>query len=189
MSLDISLSLVIRCLLAGIFVRAAVHKIHNPGAFRGQLKAYRLLPDALVPAFCWLLPAAEVAIATGMLVPTWPYPPLLGALLLLLYAAAMGINLGRGRVEIDCGCGGPADWPQGISWHLVARNVALAGFALVAAQPTLFRDLSMLEIASTALASCAVLLVYGAIDQALVNTRRHRRYVYLREQAITESKP
>ena len=51
-----------------------------------------------------------------------------------LRGAAIAVNLLSGRSRIECGCGGPG---EGQSWTLAARNVVLAGIALVAAQAPL----------------------------------------------------
>ena len=45
------------------------------------------------------------AIGTSM---ATPHAAAAAALLLALYAGAIGVNLARGRRDIDCGCGGPA---------------------------------------------------------------------------------
>ena len=45
--------------------------------------------------------------------------------LLALFAAAMAINIRRGRAHIDCGCG-QSFLKQSLRWSLVARNGALA---------------------------------------------------------------
>jgi hypothetical protein len=45
--------------------------------------------------------------------------------LLILFAAAMAINIGRGRRNIDCGCFQSA-LRQNLSLTLVARNLGLA---------------------------------------------------------------
>jgi hypothetical protein len=47
----------------------------------------------------------------------------------------MAINLVRGRVAIDCGCG-RAGLRQPIGWSRVVRNVALAALLLAAAGPS-----------------------------------------------------
>ena len=55
---------------------------------------------------------------------------LIGAMLAMLllsgYAAAIAINLRRGRVQVLCGCGGA---PQYLSSMLVARNGVLSTLA------------------------------------------------------------
>ena len=54
------------------------------------------------------------------------------AILLLLFAAAMAVNLRRGRADIDCGCA-LGLLKERISWPLVARNLVLAAAAAVIA--------------------------------------------------------
>jgi hypothetical protein len=57
---------------------------------------------------------------------------LVAACLLALYGTAIGINLARGRDNIDCGCTGPA-LGQTLSGWLIMRNLVLVGVALVGA--------------------------------------------------------
>jgi hypothetical protein len=57
--------------------------------------------------------------------------------LLAVFAAAMAINLLRGRSAIDCGCG-QSFLAQTLSWTLVVRNGVLAALllpSLIAAGP------------------------------------------------------
>jgi hypothetical protein len=49
-----------------------------------------------------------------------------------LFAAAMAINLARGRTHIDCGCF-DATQRQPLRWLLVARNIVLAVLLIAAA--------------------------------------------------------
>jgi hypothetical protein len=49
--------------------------------------------------------------------------------LLGLFAAAMAVNLYRGRADIDCGCG-QSFLKQSLSWTLVVRNAVLATLLL-----------------------------------------------------------
>lgn len=110
-----------------VFARSAAHKVTEFSFFSATLSDYRLLPMTFVRPAALLLAVAEV-MAIALLI----FPDLrasgaaLGGALLLVYAAAMGINLWRGRFRIDCGCGGPG---QMISWALVARNFGLAAAA------------------------------------------------------------
>ncbi|MCW5622348.1 MAG: hypothetical protein KIS79_14670, partial [Burkholderiales bacterium] len=114
--------------LALILFAAAWHKLSEPEVFAGALLAYRLLPAAVVPGVARALPVLEIVLGIAILVPVSHTPALIAtALLMLTYAAAMGINLMRGREQIDCGCGGDA---HPLSWALVVRNVVLAAAAL-----------------------------------------------------------
>ncbi len=111
-----------------LFVRAILHKLGGYAEFVGNVRDYRMLPEAAVPATSAALLAAEVLAAVGLLLPpTRAGAALLAAALLLMYASAIALNLARGRNTIDCGCGGGG---QGISsWH-VLRNVVLVLFAV-----------------------------------------------------------
>ncbi|BCH30143.1 hypothetical protein MesoLjLc_20730 [Mesorhizobium sp. L-8-10] len=118
--------------LVGVFLRGAAHKFLDFTWFAHTLAEYRILPVGLaVPAAGFLL-AAEVAITLGLVLPETRFYAAAGAAcLLVLYGAAIAVNLLRGRTRIDCGCGGAG---QGLSWFLVGRNLALVGLALIAGQ-------------------------------------------------------
>jgi hypothetical protein len=130
------IALAVRILMALVFMTAAIGKIRHRLAFQGVAANYRLLPGIVVPAFAWLLPPAEAAVAGGLLFIRAPWPEAGAAALLLLFAAAMAINLLRGRRNIDCGCFQSA-LKQTLKWTLVARNL---GLALLLAVPALVRE-------------------------------------------------
>lgn len=119
------LALAVRVLVALIFLTAALGKVRHRLAFLGVVANYRLLPPVAAPVFALLLPPVEIAVAASLLFLPAPWPELLAAVLLLLFAAAMAINIGRGRRHIDCGCF-QSTLKQTLSWTLVARNVGLA---------------------------------------------------------------
>jgi hypothetical protein len=119
-------------ILACVFARGAVHKLSDFDWFSYTLAEYRILPAALTKPAAGLLAVLEPAVALGLVFPQTRFPAALAAAFLLaVYAAAIAVNLMRGRSRVECGCGGSG---QGLSWFLVARNAALVGFALVAAQ-------------------------------------------------------
>ena len=74
----------------------------------------------------------EAAVAGALLFAPPVWPDLSGAALLLLFAAAMAINIVRGRRHIDCGCFQSA-LKQTLNWILVARNCGLAALLALAA--------------------------------------------------------
>jgi hypothetical protein len=122
----------IRILIALVFLSAATAKMRNWPIFRGVVANYRLLPQALVGPVTYVLPPAEAAI--GAMLPTGlfaPWAEAAAAVLLGAFAVAMGINLLRGRRQIDCGCFQGA-LKQPLRWTLVGRNALLA-LLLVAA--------------------------------------------------------
>jgi len=126
------LAVAIRTLLALVFLAAALGKMRHWLAFQGVLANYRLLPENLTAPVAYLLPPAEAALAVWLAADLGsPGAPVAAAVLLLVFALAMGINLRRGRRLIDCGCF-QSTLKQTLSWRLVGRNVVLALLALLA---------------------------------------------------------
>ena len=88
--------------------------------------------------------------------------------LLCIYIAAIGINLLRGRRNIDCGCGGPAQ-KQTISEWMIVRNGLLLGLAYIAGCQTLPRPLLWFDWLTVVLATIMGCLFYNIINQLLAN--------------------
>lgn len=124
---------------------AGIDKLRHRDLLPGVIANYRLLPDALVAPAARLLPVAELLIAVGLLAGVTPWAPVAAIALLLIFAAAMAINIGRGRQHIDCGCG-HAGLKERLGWGKVLRNLALAG-ALLPALVTSRADLGMADVA------------------------------------------
>jgi uncharacterized membrane protein YphA (DoxX/SURF4 family) len=116
--------LAVRCILVCVFLRAGLAKISAVADFRLAVANYGLLPPRAVPAVAAGLPFAETlaAVLLGLGVLAVPVAALL-AVLLIVFAAAIAVNLVRGRV-FDCGCAGAA--PSKIGWEHVAINITLA---------------------------------------------------------------
>jgi len=125
------IALAIRVLVALVILTAALGKVRHRLAFQGVVANYRLMPQIAVPAFALLLPPVEAAVAAALLFAPSSWPEESAAILLVLFAAAMAVNIWRGRRHIDCGCFQSA-LKQTLSWTLVARN---AGLALLLAVP------------------------------------------------------
>ncbi|MDA1075532.1 MAG: methylamine utilization protein MauE [Proteobacteria bacterium] len=166
------LTTAISWLLAAVFAQALWHKTRNYLEFTGILKQYRLLPDWSLSVAAPLLVLIEAVISAGLLfTATRKEAQGLACLVLLAYAAAMSVNLIRGRREIDCGCGGP---PTPLNEWLVVRNLVLAGagtwLASVSAKG--------LDAASTLIAlGTALLLIvlYVTANQLIANLPYTRR--------------
>ncbi len=118
--------LAVRWLLAGIFLRSGLAKATGLPAFRLAVGNYGLLPPALVTVVATALPFAEIAAAVFLAVGVLPVMASTAlALLLVVFAGAIAVNLARGRV-FDCGCAGSAVAPSRISWRHVAADLVLA---------------------------------------------------------------
>lgn len=128
-----------------LFGVAAVHKLRAPAVFRSAMEQYRLLPKRWSGRAAALLVAAEALAALLVLIPDARAVGFAAmAVLLLVYSAGIGINLYRGRRDIDCGCNGPAS-RQPLSGWLVLRNLSLLGLVLLAMQPAAVRPLNWLD--------------------------------------------
>ena len=108
-----------------IFVTAGLQKWRHRDILPGIVANYRLLPDRTVSLVAGLLPIVECIIGVALLLGIGALPGLAGGGLLLVFAAAMAINLMRGRNDIHCGCG-RTDLRHGLRWSAVARNLVLA---------------------------------------------------------------
>ena len=156
--------------VAVLLASAATHKLRAPGRFAKQLADYQLLPETLVRPIGRVIPLLELLIAFALLVPvSRSWAALTAAGLLALYAAAIGINLWRGRADIDCGCAGP-DQAQPLRPVLLARNSALVALALVASVAPVARDLTLFDGFVTLAAAAVALLIYAAADGLLANS-------------------
>jgi len=119
-------SIAVRVLVGLVFLTAGIGKMRHWGVFRGVVANYRLLPQFLEIPVAYALPPVEAVLGAALLLgraTSWAAPG--AASLLLIFAIAMGINLRRGRRQIDCGCFQGA-LKQPLSWKLVVRNAALA---------------------------------------------------------------
>lgn len=116
---------------AGALIGAGLTKVRRPAAFGSQIAAYAIVPDRAARALGHLLPSIELGGGTLLLL----VPRIGGAVagvLYLAFAAAVGINLARGRRELLCGCFGPRGKTRIGAAH-VAGNVLAAAVALLAA--------------------------------------------------------
>ncbi|TCP57654.1 methylamine utilization protein MauE [Tumebacillus sp. BK434] len=117
--------LLVRVLLAGMFLSAGLSKRKQIDEHIAIVKEYRILPGKWVSSFVKLEIAFEVLAGVLLIVGILTSLSLVLALLLFTsYTIAIVVNLLRGRNEISCGCGGVAGNHK-ISWWLVVRNAVL----------------------------------------------------------------
>jgi len=169
-------AVIVRLLLAVIFLRAALHKLRDYNTFQTEMSTYQLLPRSWLSVAAVLLIILEAAAGILLMNPVWVMGLCLAALLLSIYAIAMMINLLKGRRTIDCGCGGPLAAKKTISWSLVIRNGVLALLALLCTTSLLTRSLDMLEVFIIFSGVAASLLIYEAIEQAIANSQNYQRW-------------
>jgi uncharacterized membrane protein YphA (DoxX/SURF4 family) len=119
----------LRLLLGLIFLRAGLSKIWNRAAFTQAVQSYRLAPARVSRWIGRWLPMLEATL--GILLVLGIEQRLTGwtvSGLLMLFGAAVSVNLVRGRA-IDCGCSGGTA-PKSITWWTVARNGGLTAMSM-----------------------------------------------------------
>ncbi len=172
MLIDPAIQLACAWALAAVFATGLAHKLRSPSTFVATLGNYRLLPRALLVPAAGLVIAGESLLVPALLVLPGAAPVCWGAFaLLVLYTTAIGINLARGRRDIDCGCSGPA-LRQTLSGALLWRNAVLLAIAAVALLPVGDRALSWLDFLSAGFAVATVVLIYTAGNQLIANAPR-----------------
>lgn len=93
-------------ILGAAFLAAAWPKIADPPGFAEAIHAYALVPAALLAPMALVLPWLEGLLALALLTGVARRSAaLLASLLLLVFMAALSINLWRGH-PVDCGCFG-----------------------------------------------------------------------------------
>ena len=126
-----------RALLGAVLVVAGVLKLPDPAEAVRAVRAYRLLPEALVGPVAFGLPVVEVAVGlallAGVLVRT---AAVAAAVLMVVFLVGVGSAWARG-LQIDCGCfggGGTVAAGQTAYPGEVARDVGLLVVALALAR-------------------------------------------------------
>lgn len=159
-----------RFAMAGIFVQSAWHALRDASVHEGIVANYRLLPSWAVAPAAWVLPLLGLLAAVLLL--AWSSPgAALGFGLMLIFTAAIAINLWRGHTAIECGCG--AGELQTLSWGLLARNLCLlAALACGALAPQAPIDAMSFLTALGGAGSFVAL--YFAASQLLANTALSR---------------
>jgi len=157
---------------AVLFIGAAWHKLSARGRFEAILRDYRLLPERLVRPLAVLIPVIEWVLALGWVSGLATHFTIFAtAALLTSYAFAMTINLVRGRIYIDCGCGFGAATGENpaLSSGLVARNIFLIGLALLPLVPTSGRDLGIIDFVFVLASVLTAILLYAGSGQLIQN--------------------
>jgi thiol-disulfide isomerase/thioredoxin len=168
--------LAVRVVLAAVFVAAAFGKLADRAGTRAAVEGFGA-PAALVRPIALLLPFAELAAAGLLLFESTAVEGAIAALgLLVLFSAAIAINLARGR-KPDCHCFGQIH-SEPIGASTLARNAALAvaaGFVIAAGSddpgPGALGWVDSLEAGSVALG-----LGIGALAAAWIAYALMRRY-------------
>lgn len=118
------LLLVLRAILAFVFIYAAILKIAEPGDFSQAIANYKLLPDSFINILAIILPWIEISAGILLLfgVAVKENSVIISGML-IVFIVAIGISLARG-LNIDCGCFGTANGDQ-IGLIKLLQNIGL----------------------------------------------------------------
>jgi uncharacterized membrane protein YphA (DoxX/SURF4 family) len=156
-----------RLAIGSFLLPSSVGKIRDLPRFTAGVRAYRILPDRVVPVFSWVLPWIELALALLLVLGIYvPLTALAVSILVSCFTIAVVVNLVRGRT-IACHCHGLAG-NRTITWGTVARNLPLIGLSLWLsfAAPTAITWTSRLQLWNVDLGfgdSRAALLLLGCL--------------------------
>lgn len=131
------ISLLVRLGMAGILIAAAVPKMLDADESVRAVRAYRLLPEVVVPFVGTALPYLELVLAVVLIAGVFTRLASI-AWLVMMAAFVFGVAWAWAKgYSIDCGCfGGGGDIPEGTTdypGHMLERAgfVALGVFLLV----------------------------------------------------------
>jgi uncharacterized membrane protein YphA (DoxX/SURF4 family) len=124
-----------------VFVLAALAKIADPPGFAKSIWFYRLVPAWSLHPTALLLPWLELLCGLALCLGIWKRAAAAWiATLLLVFIAALSINLARGN-PVDCGCFGNNRSPRTVEERLVDMRW------------TILRDLGLLILAAQVMAN------------------------------------
>lgn len=155
-----------------LFASAAVHKLRSLTRFTEIFVAYKVLPQPLSRRLAWAIPCAELGISASLLWPAtrnWAIPAAM--IQLIAYAAGIGVNLRRGRFDLDCGCGAARNRRVIAAW-MIWRNLLLAGFLGITLLPWSGRALDLTDILTLAGGLLVGVILYAAVDRLLGDVAR-----------------
>ena len=132
------LSLWCAAVLGGVLAVSAVGKFRDPAAFRGAVRAFRLVPVRAAGPVARAVPLVETGIAVLLAVPATRTGGFVAAAVLLAAFAAAMVRVLRRGIPTSCACFGRSAHP--VAPRHVVRNLVLialcaAGGAGAAAGP------------------------------------------------------
>jgi uncharacterized membrane protein YphA (DoxX/SURF4 family) len=122
------IGLAARLLVGGVWIVAGALKLPDPAASVRAVRAYQLLPEAIVPAVGYALPVLEVVVGVmlviGLLVRA---NAAVSAVLFVAFVIGISAAWARG-LQIDCGCFGGGGYDPDATdkypWE-IARDLGL----------------------------------------------------------------
>ena len=135
-----------RLVLGAVWAWAAIAKIAGPEQAAIAVRAYRILPEALVKPVAWGLPFLELAIAVLLLTGIRTrLAAFLSLGLLAVFVAGVASAWARG-LSIDCGCFGGGGVAPGVDATTYATEIARDAGLMVLSAWLAWRPASRLSL-------------------------------------------
>jgi Methylamine utilisation protein MauE len=153
-----------------LFASAALHKLLDRDGFGRVFRAYGVVPPSL-GRLSALVPLLELTVGAGLLTAgARSGAAATGVALLVTYATAIAINLGRGRRDLACGCGGANDERPIAAW-MVWRNLLLGALLALIRLPWSSRPLGAADAITIGAGTSVAALLYMSLDTLLGRVR------------------
>jgi hypothetical protein len=149
-----------------LLIVSAGHKAVKWSYSRGVVLEFAKVPAALAAAVLAGVALVESIAGAMLMVPAYrTVGGLLAGSIWTLYLALIVRAIAQGRRDADCGCSfGPTRRPLG--WFQVSRNALLLAVAAIVTGVSAVGGSVAVE-GSQMLAACALLALYGALDQVM----------------------
>jgi len=169
MSLDPVIYQSFQFFLAIVFLYGGAEKLLSVDKFESVLIGYKVLPISTVRFFAIALPVAEVLIGLMLGADYQLELGVLGAIAVLVaVTSAVVINLRRGNLDINCGCGGLSGNTK-ISWAIPVRNSILLAVTLSLLMSETVRVFTVLDAFITVGFVVALTGMYVVVNQLISN--------------------
>lgn len=116
--------IVIRWLLAGVFIYAGWVKLVEARSFADSIARFQIVPESFIHLMALGLPPFEILCGFALIVGPWKRQAAFSvALLCLIFLGALLSAVARG-IEVECTCFGSSS-PEPL-WRSIARDVVLS---------------------------------------------------------------
>lgn len=126
------IEIISRLLIGTIFTVGSLTKLLKLPWFLAVVGKYAVIPRWAVGFVGVGIPFVELLVGFCLLVGRLrPWSAYAAVALILIFTLGVVINLARGKIDTECGCN--SFYKKRIGWHLVFRNMGLAGIAVLSA--------------------------------------------------------
>lgn len=158
---------------ACLFATAAAPKLRDPSDFAAQIVAYELIPASVASGLSRAIPVIQLMLSFALVPDSTRALSAIGlAVLNLVFAAAVSVNLIRGHRRMDCGCSLWGDGQELQATMLLRNGYLLALLALSALPDEASRTLSWADLPAVLSGGFALSAVYAIGDLTLRNHYR-----------------